>query len=572
MKYLLNILLLILFSTSILSALPSDSNNTTKQESNATKIFKEAFKKSPSKLLKTIPQKKFLINFYHKNSYLPLWIREDKLDEKKYAQLFEYIEQDITLNQKGLIYNNYQMLKKSLDNNLSQEELLHTELKLSSLYYNFLIHTIYGEIQWKIFGYKLSSLKKRRINAAWVKRKPKFNLIKLMKRSDINQTINDITPKRFGYEGLLLALKKLEAIKAKGGWKELPYFKRLAIGSGGDIVLKLRERLKASDDYRECNETNNSLLVIQKTTHTKDLNLSRDTIFGHCLNDAVKIFQARHGLHVDGIVGKGTRKALNISLDEKIAKIRLNIDRIKWLPREKKARYLIVNIPEFMLHYIEAGKTKQNLAVITGDKKHPTPIFSENISYVVLNPYWKIPEGIVRREMIPAMIKDPNYLKRQGIETHRTWYENSRIMDTSSLYLEEYLYGNKKFPYRLMQPPGPKNALGKIKFKFPNRFSVYLHDTPTRYLFNRTVRAFSHGCVRLSKPRKLLETIATFNPDINMTKAKKILKGKRKTQLNLKEKLPIYIVYLTAGMNSNGRIEFRNDIYNYDKYQKRRLR
>jgi len=231
-----------------------------------------------------------------------------------------------------------------------------------------------------------------------------------------------------------------------------------------------------------------------------------------------------------------------------------------------------VNIPEFMLHYIEAGKTKQNLAVITGDKKHPTPIFSENISYVVLNPYWKIPEGIVRREMIPAMIKDPNYLKRQGIETHRTWYENSRIMDTSSLYLEEYLYGNKKFPYRLMQAPGPKNALGKIKFKFPNRFSVYLHDTPTRYLFNRTVRAFSHGCVRLSKPRKLLETIATFNPDINMTKAKKILKGKRKTQLNLKEKLPIYIVYLTAGMNSNGRIEFRNDIYNYDKYQKRRLR
>ena len=582
MKYLLTILLLTLFSTSILSALPSESNisdnntsenNTTQQEHNQTqKLFTKTFKRSPSKLLKTIPQKKFLINFYRKNSYLPLWIKEDKLDSTNYTQLFEHIEEDITLDKQGPIYKNYQMLKKSLDNNLTQEKLLHTEIKLSSLYYNFLLHTIYGEIQWKNFGYKLSSLKKRKINAAWIKRKPKFNLSKLMKRRDINQTISDITPKRFGYQGLLLSLKKLEAIKAKGGWEELPYFKRLAIGSGGDIVLKLRERLKASDDYRECNETNNSLVVTQKTTHAKDLNLSRDAIFGHCLDDAVKIFQARHGLHVDGIVGRGTRKALNTSLDEKIAKIRLNIDRIKWLPREEKARYLIVNIPEFMLHYIEAGKTKQNLAVITGDKKHPTPIFSENISYVVLNPYWKIPEGIVRREMIPAMIKDPNYLKRQGIEAHRTWYENSRIMDTSSLYLEEYLYGNKKFPYRLMQPPGPKNALGKIKFKFPNRFSVYLHDTPTRYLFNRTVRAFSHGCVRLSKPRKLLETIATFNPDINITKAKEILKGKRKKQLNLKEKLPIYIVYLTAGMNSSGRIEFRNDIYNYDKYQKRRLR
>jgi len=274
---------------------------------------------------------------------------------------------------------------------------------------------------------------------------------------------------------------------------------------------------------------------------------------------------------VDGIVGRGTQKTLNISVDEKIRTIRLNIDRIKQLPREEQERYLVVNIPEFMLHYIEEGTTKQKLRVIVGQRGHPTPIFSEKISFIVLNPYWKIPEGILNREIIPAMIKDPNYLRKQGIEAHRTWYENSRIMDTSSLYWEDYLYG-VKFPYRLMQPPGPRNALGKIKFKFPNRFSVYLHDTPTRHLFKKTVRAFSHGCVRLSQPKKLLETIATFNPDINMTKATKILKGKRKTQLGMKEKLRIYLVYLTAGMNDRGQVEFRNDIYHYDKYQKRRLR
>jgi murein L,D-transpeptidase YcbB/YkuD len=123
-----------------------------------------------------------------------------------------------------------------------------------------------------------------------------------------------------------------------------------------------------------------------------------------------------------------------------------------------------------------------------------------------------------------------------------------------------------------MQPPGPRNALGKIKFKFPNRFSVYLHDTPTRHLFKKTVRAFSHGCVRLSQPQDLLQTISEFNPKIDMIKAKKTLKGKRKTFLNVNNKLRIYLVYLTAGMNNQGQIEFRNDIYNYDKYQKRRLR
>jgi murein L,D-transpeptidase YcbB/YkuD len=170
------------------------------------------------------------------------------------------------------------------------------------------------------------------------------------------------------------------------------------------------------------------------------------------------------------------------------------------------------------------------------------------------------------------MVRNPNYLRKQGLEAHRTWDENSRLIDTTWLYWEDYLYGNVKFPYRLMQPPGPKNALGKIKFKFPNRFSVYLHDTPTRHLFKKTVRAFSHGCVRLSQPEDLLQTISEFNPKIDMTKAKKTLKGKRKTFLKVNNQLRIYLVYLTAGMNDKGQIEFRNDIYNYDKYQKRRLR
>lgn len=563
------LLITILLYTGILFSVPLDTNLSSSDQT--VQALKKSFKKSPSILLKNIPQKKFLKNFYRKNKYTPLWIKSDKFNKEKYTKLFKHIQNDITLNQKGLIYKNYKTLENQLENNLSKIQTLRIELKLSSLYYNFLVHTIYGEIQWKKFSYKLSSLKKRRINGSWVKVKPKFNITKIMKNNDIDLSVKRVTPQNFGYPGLLLALEKLKKLKEKGTWEELPYFKRLALGSTGDIVLKLRSRLKISGDYLDCNQTDSCTVFTDEHNLSHDINLSRNAVFGHCLDQAVKTFQQRHGLVVDGIVGGGTRKALNVTIDDKIHKIRLNIDRIKWLPREEQERFIVVNIPEFMLHYIEDGQTKQKLRVIVGDKRHPTPIFSQKISFIVLNPYWKVPEGIVKREIVPAMIKNPNYLKQQGLVAHRTWSEKSRIIDTSWLFWEDYLYG-EKFPYRLMQPPGPKNALGKIKFKFPNRFAVYLHDTPTRHLFKRNTRAFSHGCVRLSNPRELLETIATFNTNIDIRKAKKVLKGKRKKQLNMQEKLRIYLVYLTAGMNEKGQIEFRNDIYNYDKYQKRRLR
>jgi len=564
---------LLIFLTLSLFSIPNTETNSTQKTSISLEL-QQLFKKNSSKLLKGISQKKFLKNFYKTNKYKTLWIEDNKINTKKSNILLKLIRNDLTLNKRGSIVTTALLLEKNNDNNISKFKLLQRELKLTSLYSNFLKHTLYGEIKWKQFSYTLSALKRSKINASWIRNKAPEKISNLLLQEDLNQTIERITPKKFGYQGLLYALDTLHKLKANGGWKKLPKFKKIKLGSRGDIVLKLRKRLIISGDYQVCeeNSTINTKKKLDLNSSNTMLNIDKDSLFDKCLHKAIKKFQKRHGLLVDGIPGKGTQKALNLTIDEKIRIVLLNIDRIKWLPKEHNNRYLVVNIPEFMLHYIEDGKIKQKLPVIVGDKRHPTPIFNESISYIVLNPYWKVPEGIVKREIIPKMVKNPNYIRRQGLEAHRTWDENSRVVDISMLYWEDYLYNGVKFPYRLMQPPGPRNALGKIKFKFPNRFSVYLHDTPTRYLFKRTSRAFSHGCVRVSQPKKLLNTIVTFNSHINLKKANKLLKGKRKKQLNLKEKLRIYLVYLTAGLNNEGSLEFRNDIYRYDKYQKRTLR
>ncbi len=569
------ILIIISLLSTIAFATPTKESNSTKPitfEEETKVSLKKIFSTKNSQFLKKITHKKFLKKFYRNNNYESIWLNKNGINQKKYKQLMVHIENDLTLDNKSRIIQHNQQLQQKLENNLTKEDLYRVEISLSSLYYDFLEHSLYGEIEWKSFSRKLHSLKRQKINASWLRTKAPYKISTLLIQPDINRTLEEIRPKKFGYDLLQESLKKLYKIKVDGGWKKLGYFKRLELGSSGDMVIQLRERLTYSGDYKECNNTTVKSLKNSDNNQSAEAKIDKKAVFGECLNIAVKRFQKRHGLVVDGVVGSGTRKVLNVSVDEKIKTVLLNIDRIKWLPRTENERYLIVNIPEFMLYYIEDEKVKKSLKVIVGDKRHPTPIFNEKISYIVLNPYWKVPEGIVRREIVPNMIKNPNYLKRQGLQAHTTWSERSPIVNVSNLYWEDYLTGGQRFPYRLMQPPGPRNALGKIKFKFPNRFAVYLHDTPTRYLFKRTVRAFSHGCVRLSNPVQLLDTIATFNEDINLTKAKKTLKGKRKVQLNVANKLPIHLVYLTAGVNSENELEFRNDIYRYDKYTKRIIR
>ncbi len=563
-----------LYSTPIKEPNPIDKliiEKTIKQDENSSIVF-EKFQSDLEEELtgkqhisKDIHHKRFLRRFYRQNSYMPLWFKEDKLNHDKLSTLFKEIENDLTLNPKDKIYKRYKYISQYIKQKNIKK--LHIELQLTELYFEFLNHILYGSINWKKFSSKLTHMRKRGLAGYWVRYKPKYSVSELLLQPNIHNTIEEITPKRFGYRGLLKSLKILKNIKAKGGWKELPYFKKLELGDKGLTVVKLRERLEASGDLNICQVKPENLFEKDEIVSDSIVKFQPRAIFDSCLEDAVKKFQARHGLESDGIVGSGTRKTLNITLASKIRTVILNLDRIKWLPREDDKRYIVVNIPEYILHFIENKKEIETIKVIVGNKKHHTPIFREKISYIVLNPYWKVPAGIVRKEIIPHMIRNRNYIRKEGLEIRRTWFEKSARINPNTIFWEDYYYGGIKFPYRIMQPPGPKNALGKIKFKFPNRFNVYLHDTPTKRLFKKTRRAYSHGCIRVSEPQKLFETIASFN-NIDINKSKKILRGRNKVQLNIKNKIPVYIIYLTAGYNIiSGKPEFRDDIYRYDKMQ-----
>jgi murein L,D-transpeptidase YcbB/YkuD len=537
-------LLILLFSITSLFAIP----NTVWNKQN---IFIEVNKnilEGDTYLLKNLVR---LQNFYSNRQNKPIWLSNQGIKGKRVMQLLSSIQRDVTLDPRSHIHHKAKTIKKKLEQKHNNASIIKLELELTTLYYNFLQHTIYGEIDWKAFEMYLSNNQANGIDSNWVHYPHHFDVNVLMSQEDIGETLRHLTPNGYQYKQLISALYKLYKIKWQGGWTRLPAFKSLKKGQTSQMVSRLRQRLALSGDY----------ICSSKVS---------DQYYGTCLQKAVKRFQKRHNTLADGVVGRGTQQLLNISVDSKINKVLLNLDRIKWLPRNVNPRHIVVNIPEYMLHYYEYGKEEKRLRVIVGDTEHPTPVFSDTLTYFTLNPYWKLPPGIIKKEVVPAMVKNPNYIKQHGLEVHETWEENSSVVPLNGIDWAMYLNNSTKFPYRLMQPPGPKNALGQIKFKFPNKFSVYLHDTPTKHLFKKKKRAFSHGCVRLSQPFSLLKSLAKDEPTITSEKVNNIIISKKKTEVDITKDIPIHLTYLTTWVNANNQLIFGDDIYQYDKYQIRR--
>ncbi len=543
-----------------LESLSSQNKTFNKDISLAEITYNQAVSKGLMELLidnesstfKKISHKKFIHDVYQKNNFMPLWLSYKGKKNDAIADIFQTIGSDAMLDERGEIFKHYKQLEKffTTEQHSIQEKLL-ADIQLTSLYKSYLNFHFYGSIKWQAFKNKLRWMRQQKLSADWVIYTPKYDVAELMLHYPLSKIVQATTPSSFGYNKMIKELKRLKKVKRQGGWKKISKSSQLKFGRSGQQVRRLINRLRSSGDYTCAGDSNK---------------------YGPCLQKALKRFQKRHGLYPSGKINRYTINKLNISVDWKIKKVLLNLDRIKRLPDQPENRYIMVNIPDFRLYYKENGVEKLSMRVIVGDKKHHTPIFSNKVSFIVLNPYWIIPDSIVKKEMIPHILKNPNYLEERGYEVRTSYNTRRKPINTEKIDWARVLKSGRTKRYKFMQPPGPKNALGKIKFKFPNQFAVYLHDTPNKKLFKKGQRAFSHGCIRLSQPNALLATFARHERSINYNRSLQILKGKKKTQLNLKKPVPVHIVYLTAWINSDGLLHYRNDIYNYDSKQKRSIK
>lgn len=281
--------------------------------------------------------------------------------------------------------------------------------------------------------------------------------------------------------------------------------------------------------------------------------------FDEELDEAIKQFQMFSGLETDGICGKATYRALNISLDERLDIIRVNMERCRWLNNDLPEEFLLVNIADYKLYIIRGLQVDYECRVVVGKEFHKTPVFTSEIKYAVFNPTWTVPYSIASKEMLPKLKKDPNYLQNRNM----VLLSGTKEINPSSVNFNKYSQNN--FPYTIRQEPGQNNALGLVKFIFPNKFSVYLHDTPSKSYFNKTDRAFSHGCVRVKNPLILAEQLLG-DKGYDSEKIAEVIKSKKTQNVHLSKPMPVMIMYWTCYVNrQDGKMYFFRDVYGRDK-------
>ncbi len=360
------------------------------------------------------------------------------------------------------------------------------------------------------------------------------------RRRDLGEFFAAWSPANPQYVALHAALARYRALAARGGWDGVPLGDTLRPGMSDPRVGRMRARLALTDGANPRPAGN------------------ADT-YDPQLVEAVKRFQARNGLDVDGLAGRSTLIAMNVPVEDRIASIALTMERWRWMPANLGRQYVIVNIAGFELRRVRAGTVAERMRVVVGKPYSRTPVFSDRIRYVEFNPYWNVPGDIAIKEELPSLKTNPANLAAQGFEA----VSGDQVYDLRSVDWARYGPGN--FPFRLRQRPGPNNALGRVKIMFPNPHDVYLHDTPSRGLFARSERAFSHGCIRLARPLELADQVLRVGgvSGWNPQRIDAVVASQKNTIVNLNDPIPVYITYQTA-WSDNGVVSFRRDIYEHD--------
>lgn len=358
------------------------------------------------------------------------------------------------------------------------------------------------------------------------------SLVVLDKGEKISEPVNQY------YLKLKVKLREYRLMAKKGGFPKVVTTKKLlSITESDSCLLMVKKHLFLTGDLK----SNDGSII-----------------FTGQLAKAVASFQHRMGLVENGKLNTQTIAELNKPIDFRIKQMMINLERLRWVPADFENEYLIANIPEYKLHIIDNNKLVWSTNVVVGKDVKQTTIFRGNISRIVLNPYWNIPSSIIRDEILPSIKKNPDYLANNNMEV----LSGEEVVDPSTINWNDY---DKTVPFTIRQKPGKSNALGKMKFLFPNNFNIYLHDTPSKGLFNESKRAFSHGCVRVENPKKLVLHLLRKDKTWTEEKVDEILKTDKDFDIAIKPTVPVYIVYFTSWVDNKGQLNFRNDIYNLDQ-------
>ena len=349
--------------------------------------------------------------------------------------------------------------------------------------------------------------------------------------------LRNLVPNSPQYRALMREKLRLEQLSAAGGWGPKAPSRKMEPGDTGVGVVALRNRLIAMGYLQ------------RSASATYDRDMER----------AIESFQAEHGLEVDGVAGDGTLKEINRPVSDRLKSVIIAMERERWLTPERGERHVLVNQTDFTARIVDNGDVTFETRSVIGKNQHDrrSPEFSDVMEHMVINPSWHVPRSIITKEYLPKLRNNPNAVGHIQITDSR-----GRVVNRSTADFSQFTARN--FPYAMRQPPSSRNALGLVKFMFPNKYNIYLHDTPQKSLFKREVRAFSHGCIRLAQPFEFAYALLARQTEDPQAFFHRILKSGKETKVELEQQVPVHIIYRTAYVSNKGRAEFRRDVYGRD--------
>ncbi|MGR3716238.1 MAG: L,D-transpeptidase family protein [Thermohalobaculum sp.] len=371
---------------------------------------------------------------------------------------------------------------------------------------------------------------------------------------DIPAFLDGLAPAGPAYDRLLSLYAGIRGIERNGGWgPRIDNGRTLLPGGRDPRVAQLRARLTALGDLAPADLIATSEVMNDATPPVTDL-----LLFDPALVAAVRRFQARHGLNTDGIVGPMTLAALNTTATERAAQVAVNLERMRWLNYDLGARHIVINIAAYTMTMIENGVPRFTTRTVVGkSRKFQTPEFNDQLEFIVVNPFWNVPYSIASREILPLLQEDPTYLEQNNMELLGSELP-AREIDWSQVT-------RRSFPGRIRQRPGPDNALGTVKFLFPNDHAIYMHDTPAQNLFAYDQRTFSHGCVRLQDPIGFAHLLLSLQGDDPVGTFDRLRELGDEKWIRVREAIPVYVTYRTAWLDAGGVRQFRADVYRRDR-------